>query len=284
MSTQNPQDRYIEVESVKTRYWALGDEGTTVILIHGIGAAVESWALNIHALAEHHRVYALDLVGFGYSDKPPARYSYSYLSQFVADFMKAQAVAQASLVGHSLGGGVALKLAIQHPEKVEKLVLVGSTGLGREAPLFFRLSSLPIVGEFLTRPSRKGTAQFLRECFYDPAMVTEEMIEQSYGLDSLPGAQETYLSTVRAIANIFGGREGVIRGFVDNLGKITAPTLIVWGKQDRILPVAHGHVAEERIAGAQFHIFEECGHVPPMEKAEAFNALVSEFLVSSLRQ
>lgn len=280
MATQNLQDQYIKVGPIKTRFWAHGDEGPYLLLLHGIGASVESWMLNIHALAQSHQVYAMDLVGSGLSEKPIAPYTLSYLADFVNQFMRVQGIDQASLVGHSLGGGIALKLAINRPEQVEKIVLVNSAGLGKEGHILFRLSSLPILGEFLTRPSRKSTAKFLKECVYDPDMLTDELVELNYRLTSQPGAQRAYLSTLRAIANLFGAKGEVIDSIVNNLDKIEAKTLIVWGAQDRILPVSHGYIAKEKIANAQIHVFDQCGHLTPMEKSEAFNEMVSIFLIN----
>ena len=280
MSTQTPQDQYIKVGQINTRFWALGDEGTIVLLIHGLGGSVEDWMVNINALAEHHRVYAMDLVGSGHSDKPSAPYSFSYLAQFANNFMEAQNIDRASLIGHSMGGGVSLQFTIQFPDKVEKLVLVNSAGLGKEVTFLLRLLTLPIVGELLTRPSRKGTANFLKECVHDPALVTEELVELGYSLAALPGAQKSFLSTVRAGCNFRGMREDALRSIVDNLATITAPTLIFWGQQDRILPVAHAHVAEERIPNVRLHIFDTCGHLTQLERSEEFNALVLEFLAS----
>jgi len=273
-----PDDMTVDVGTVRTRYWTVGDEGPPLVLIHGIGASVESWAETVRPLAKTHRVYALDLVGFGQSDKPDAPYTLSFLAQFVADFMEGQDIGRASIIGHSLGGGVALKLALEHAEKVDKLVLVSSAGLGREGHIFFKLGSLPLVGEVLTRPNRERTAQFLEEMFYDPEMVTDELVDLNYDLMSRPGAQEAYLAALRSIATVFGARKTVIRSIVDNLDEVTAPTLVVWGEQDAMLPVSHAHVAAEAIPDARLHIFERCGHCAPMERAEAFNALVSEFL------
>ena len=278
MSTQKPQVQYTKVGQINTRFWALGDEGSTVLLIHGIGGSLEDWMLNANALARHNRVYALDLVGSGHSDKPSVSYSFSYLAQFVNDFMEAQNIDRASLIGHSLGGGVTLQFTIQFPDKVDKLVLVNSAGLGKEASIFFRLPALPILGELLTRPSRKGTANLLKACVHDPAVVTDELIELGYSLAVLPGAQNAFLSTVRSLGNFRGIRKDVLRSIVDNLGTITAPTLVFWGQQDRILPVAHAYIAEKRIPNARLHIFNPCGHLTQLERPEEFNSLVLEFL------
>lgn len=271
-------DQFIKVGQINTRFWALGDAGPKVVLIHGIGGSVEAWRFNIEALAQHHRVYALDMVGSGQTDKPSVAYSFSFLAQFVNDFLETQNINQTTLIGHSLGGGVTLQFAIQFPEKVEKLVLVNSAGLGKDAHLMLRLPTLPLIGEWLSRPSRKGTAQVLKESVYDPAFVTDELVEFSYQRAAQPGAQQSFLSTVRTLGSLRGLRNDVLSSIVDNLNIVTAPTLIIWGQQDRILPVAHAHVAEEKIANARLHIFDRCGHCPAEECPEAFNALVLEFL------
>jgi 4,5:9,10-diseco-3-hydroxy-5,9,17-trioxoandrosta-1(10),2-diene-4-oate hydrolase len=278
MSTQAPQVQYTKVGQINTRFWALGDEGSTVLLIHGIGGSLEDWMLNANALARNNCVFAVDLVGSGHSDKPSVSYTFSYLAQFVNDFMEAENIDRACLIGHSLGGGVSLQFTIQFPDKVDKLVLVNSAGLGKEGSILFRLPTLPILGELLTRPSRKGTANLLKACVHDPAVVTDELIELAYSLAVLPGAQNAFLSTVRSLGNFRGIRKDVLRSIVDNLGTITAPTLIFWGQQDRILPVAHAHVAENKIPDTQLHIFDPCGHCPQLERPEEFNSIVLKFL------
>ena len=278
MPARIPPDQYTQIGQINTRFWAAGDGGKTLVLIHGLGGYVEDWMHNIHALAEQHRVYAMDLVGSGRSDKPSAAYSLPYLAQFVHDFVEAQNIERASLIGHSLGGGVALQFAIRFPAKVGKLVLVSSAGLGREVKLLLRLSTLPIIGEWFTRPTRKGIAEFLKKSMYDPALVTDELVELCYHLAAVPGAQRAMLATARAVINLRGMRDDAVRPIVDHLPHITAPTLIVWGQRDRTLPVAHAYVAEKRMPNARLHIFDPCGHFPQMERPEEFNALVLEFL------
>ena len=278
MSTQTPQDQYIKVGQINTRFWALGDRGTPLVLIHGIGASVEDWIFNIHALAEQHRVYALDLVGFGYSDKPAVQYTATYQAQFVKDFMEAQNIDHANLIGHSMGAGIALQFVIDFPHMVQKLVLVDSAGLGKELYLPFRLCTLPLLGEWLTRPSRKGTAQLLNDVVYDPALVTDDWVELGYQLSALPGAQGPILSALRSGCNLRGMRDDVVRDIVDNLAGITAPTLIIWGRQDAIIPVAYAQVAQQGIPNSRLHIFDRCGHIPQREHPDEFNTLVLDFL------
>ncbi len=153
-----------------------------------------------------------------------------------------------------------------------------SGGLGTEGSLALRLLTLPLVGEWLSRPSRKGVAQSWEEVFYDAALVTEEWVELYYELDSLPGNQESMLATLRSLANLRGGRDEVLAPIRDSLGRITSPTLVVWGQQDSVLPVEHARVAEAGIPGARVHIFDRCGHMPQMEYPAEFNTLVREFL------
>jgi 4,5:9,10-diseco-3-hydroxy-5,9,17-trioxoandrosta-1(10),2-diene-4-oate hydrolase len=281
MSIQAVQDQYMQVGQIRTRFWTVGDEETIVVLIHGIGSSMEYWIHNIHTLAKHHRVYAMDLVGNGRSDKPAAPYSFPYFAQFVNDFLQAQNIDRVSLIGNSMGGGVALQFTLQFPDKVEKLVLVDSAGLGREVSLFFRLPTLPLVGKWLTRPRREGTAQLMREAFYDPALITDELVDFNYQMSTLPGAQGAILSTLRRNITLRGVQDHIWRAIVDNLHNITAPTLVIWGQQDRILPVAHAQVARDRIANVRLHLIDHCGHMPQMERPEEFNAVVLEFLASS---
>jgi pimeloyl-ACP methyl ester carboxylesterase len=278
MSKQKPRDQYIKAGNINTRFWAAGDKGTVVILLHpGLGA-VENWELNINTLAKHHRVYAIDMLGFGHTGLPETSYSLTKAAQHVNDFLEAQHIERASLVSHCGGGVVSLYFAFQFPEKLEKLVLVNSWGLGKEAPFITRLGTLPIIGDLIMRPSRKSAVMIMKMCVYDPSVLTDEMVEDLYRRMSLPGAQKAYMSVFRAIGNFQGPRTEILRFIRDNLANITAPTLVIWGKQDRSLPVAHADVAKERIPDVEIHVFDPCGHMPPIECPEEFNKLVLEFL------
>ncbi len=278
MSVQSPQDQYIKVGNINTRFWAAGDKGTPVIFVHGLGGSIENWVHNIDVLAQHHRVYAMDLVGFGRAEKTPLTHDLNVLVRLINDFMKTQSIEKASLVGNSLGGGLVLRFAIDFPGKVEKLVLVDNAGMGRGVILDFKVASLPLIGEFLTRPSRKGTARLWKKVVYDSSLVTDELVEESYGLIVLPGASQALLATLRAAINFRGQRADLTGLLISKLGTITAPTLIFWGQQDRILPLAHAHIAAKKIRNARLHIFDHCGHMPQLEHPEEFNKLVLDFL------
>jgi pimeloyl-ACP methyl ester carboxylesterase len=273
-----PQDRYIKAGNINTRYWQAGEKGSAVILVHGLGGFVENWMYNVDALAKAHRVYAMDLVGFGRSDKTPLVKNIYALAQFISDFMDTLHIDKATLVGNSLGGGLILQFALQFPQKVDKLVLVDNVGMDRDVIIDFRLCSIPYLGEFLIRPSLKGTEKLWKKIVDNPALVTPELVKLSYELAALPNATKSLLSVLRAGINLFGQRTELTKVLMKELGKITAPTLIFWGKQDRIIPVAHAQIAVSKIPGTQLHVFDECGHMPMFEYPEKFNKIVLDFL------
>ena len=280
MSAQLPSDQFVKVGNINTRFWTAGDKGSVVVLVHGLGGFIENWVYNVAALAEQHRVYAMDIVGFGRSDKIPLTHDMSVLVKFINDFMKTQDIAKASLVGNSLGGGLVLQFALDFPAKVEKLVLVDNAGMGRDVILDFKLCSLPVLGELLTRPSLEGTARLWKKIVLDSALVTPELVKLSYDIISQPGAQKALLAVLRAGINLCGQRGKLTKELISRLGAITAPTLVVWGQQDRILPVAHAQVAVAKIPGARLEIYDRCGHMPQLEYPGEFNKLVLDFLAS----
>jgi pimeloyl-ACP methyl ester carboxylesterase len=275
---QTPQDQYVKVGHINTRFWASGDQGPPVILVHGLGGFIENWVYNIGPQAQRHRVYALDLKGFGRTDKTPLLREMEELMQFVIDFMAVMNIPQASLVGNSLGGGIVLALAIRFPERVDKLVLVDNAGMGRDVILDFKLVSIPVIGELLSRVSRKSIASLWRKIVYDPALVTDELVELTYELATLPGAHKALLTTLRAGIGIRGQRDHLTRQVLDGLAGIKVPTLIIWGQQDRIIPVAHAQIVAAGIPGARLQIYDHCGHMPQLECPDEFNKLVLEFL------
>jgi len=278
---QAPEDHYIKIGEINTRYWTAGDTGPNVVLIHGVGRFLEEWLPSFDALAAHYRVYALDLPGHGHTDKPlSASYRLADLAGFINDFMGALDISPAHVVGHSLGGGIALQLTLQFPEAVDKLVLVCSAGLGKEVTLVLRIASVPLLGEILTRPSLNGTRRLLKEFVKDPAFLTDDFIDLSYRMAALPGAQLAVLKTLRSAGNLFGQYDDTYRPIVDNLGSIESPVLIIWGRQDRVLPVAHGQAAVTRLPNASLEILEDCGHLPMLEKTQRFNESILDFLSS----
>jgi len=272
------EDRYVQVGNLKIRYWALGDKGTTVILVHGLGASADIWMYNVGALAKQHRVYVPDLPGFGRSDLPGPSFSPFAYTDFLDDFIKALGIEKANLVGQSLGGGIALHYALKFPQKVNKLVLVGSAGLGKEVICALKLMSLPLLGELLSRPSRKGLELFFKLAVRDQTLIDRDFIKLYSNFFSRPGFKDFFLRLLRQIVDIRGAREEILNPILNNLNKVTQPALILWGEKDRVLPLKQGYLAKDRLPHARLKIMEGCGHIPFFERADEFNRLVLEFL------
>jgi pimeloyl-ACP methyl ester carboxylesterase len=275
------QDRFVDVSGVRTRYWKLGDSGPAVVLLAGIGCSVREWRANIAALAQSHRIYAVDMLGAGLTDKPDGdRYSLPQLARFTLDFMSTQGEEHACLIGNSLGGRIALECARLSPERVRAMVLVAPAGVGRETLINMRLPTVPVLGELMTRPSRAGMRMLWRSAFSDSAFVTEELVEEKYALASLPGAQAAFLRTLRGFVGLGGFRRGPLDEIQAALSGMTQPTLVVWGRDDRLLPVAQTRILKAKLPSCRVVVFDDCGHLPQIEKADAFNVSALEFLQS----
>mgnify|MGYP006299848815 FL=1 len=273
-----PEDKFVTLDSVKTRYWEIGERGPRIVLIHGIGGFAENWRFNIENLAGHFKVYAVDLVGFGKSGKPKAPYTYDYFARFIKEFIDVMEIDKAVLIGHSLGGGIAMRFALMFPGRVEKLVLVDSAGLGKEISKIFKLISLPGFGELVTRPDRTRTLKMYKNLVYDRSLLSEEMVDLGFSFSSSPGAQQAFLKTARGTVNIFGFKRKAINPIRRNLHRIEVPVLVLWGERDAIIPVRHAYIAKDGIPDAELEVFENCGHIPMIECPDEFNTAVVKFL------
>lgn len=281
MDQETIPDQFITVGKLKTRYWQIGDHGSPLLLIHGIGVAMEWYSENIATLAQQHRLYLVDLPGHGRTDKPQAPYTLDYYAEFVEQFMQTIGLEQAAVLGHSLGGGVALRLALSYPQRVHKLILMASAALGKEIAFPFRLATLPWIGEVLTRPNAFNANTTLQSVFYDPAKIPAHFRDVLLGYGKEPGAHAAILVTLRAGVNVWGVRDQVLASTVEQLGAIHCPTLILWGKQDAIFPANQGEQAQHAIPHAHLHLFEECGHNPQVEQRDEFHRQVLTFLAAS---
>jgi pimeloyl-ACP methyl ester carboxylesterase len=272
-------DRYIEVAGVRTRYWQLGDQGSPVILLHGGNGSIEFWLYNIAPLAQQHCVYAFDMFGCGRSSIPAAAdYSLPAQAQFIKDFMVSCQLARVSLVGNSMGGGVALWFAKLFPELLDRLVLSAPLGWGREINLGLRLLTIPGLLNWL-RPHRAMMPAMLKWNFAHPENLPPDWIERRYTVFALPHRQRAIAAIARANLNIWGVQPLVYQGIIAQLPQLQPPTLVLWGALDRVLPVAHAHLAQQ-IPDHQLAIWLDCGHHPFLEFPDRFNQLVLNFLAN----
>lgn len=273
------EKQQIEVDGLLTRYLTAG-EGPPLVLLHALGESALDWRWVIPKLARTHRVYAPDLPGFGDSAKPSADYSSAFFTRFVASYLDTLKIEHTALVGNSLGGLIALRLALSEPERVRTLSLVSSVGLGREVSYALRSSTLPAYGELAIAWSKTpfGAAQraWLRSMllFARSRLAPIEWMREQRRLAQLPGFLEAELATLRALANIGGQREVLL----DRLPNLEVPTLVVWGTSDRIFPSSQGREAVARLQDGSLNLIAGCGHLPHIEQPNRFVAALDRFL------
>ena len=257
----------------------IGGSGPVVVLLHGLTGSSTTWREVMPRLAENYTVIAPDLLGHGESAKPRGDYSLGAFASGIRDLLVALGVEQATIVGHSLGGGVAMQLAYQFPQRCERLVLVSSGGLGREVSMLLRAVSLPgselVLPVLLTPVVRRALAAWgsvLGAGGLHMGTVSAE-VWRSYAALTRRRNQRAFIHTVRSVIDVSGQRVSA----QDRLylaGEI--PTLIVWGARDRIIPVDHAYAAHEHIPHSRLEVVPDAGHFVPFERPDAFyDALVS---------
>jgi 4,5:9,10-diseco-3-hydroxy-5,9,17-trioxoandrosta-1(10),2-diene-4-oate hydrolase len=271
------EDHYVEVGGGRVRYWVEGD-GPALLLVHGLACSAEFWQRNVGPLAEEHRVYALDLPGFGLSDKTVGDFSLEYAARSLKAFMDAVGVERATLAGNSMGGVLCAQFVVQFPERAGGLILVGSAGFGRELNPFLRTWSVAVVGDLVFRVYQMAFPALKRWVFCDANSIGGEWVEGAAAMLRMPGVRENTLRVAQMGIDLHGQREEMFRHLHTGLSSVTAPTLIIWGDHDVAVPVAHAYVAERLIPHAEVRIMKRCGHTPQVERPEEFNKLVLDFL------
>lgn len=265
------EPRYADVDGVRVRYVRRG-QGPALVLLHGLGSSVYTWADVIPPLARDHDVIALDFPGFGESDIP-ADLSLALYPATVLALMDRLGVAKATLVGNSLGGAVGVVLAARHPARVRRLVLIDAAGFNFEPsrrPLILRAAAWPAVSSLIEMlpVKRLLVTAALRQVFHDDAHVTKEKIEEYLAPLTRPGALAAFSTLL--------GRQDVF-GLPALVSEVRVPTLVVWGRHDTWIPLADADLFVSAIPGSRKVVLEECGHVPEEERPAEVVHLVQEF-------
>jgi pimeloyl-ACP methyl ester carboxylesterase len=264
--------------------YRMAGKGPAIVLLHGVTGSSTTWKQVMPDLAKDHLVVAPDLLGHGESAKPRGDYSLGAYASGVRDLLVALGVERATFVGHSLGGGVAMQLAYQFPDRVERLVLVASGGLGRGVSPLLRAATLPgselVLGAILDRRIQ-AVGQLIGNVANKVGLrlgsVGTEVWRSYTTLTDRP-AQGAFISTVRSVIDLSGQRVSAN----DRLYLAAAvPTMIVWGDRDRIIPVAHAHAAHEAIPHSRLEIIERAGHFLPFERGAEFLRILRDFLATS---
>ena len=252
----------VDVDGRAIRYLKIGHEGPAILMIHGFGGDLNNWMFNQPMLAEGHVVYALDLPGHGGSSKQVGSGDVDALVAVVDGFMDAVGLEAAHLVGHSLGGAVAMGVALAHPSRAQSLSLVCSAGLGPEIAADY-------LEGFIAAGRRKDLKPVIQTLFADPSLVSRDMLEDILRYKRLDGV-DAALKGIAAAMLADGKQAWSAR---DRLGGITVPIQAIWGREDGIVPVAHC----DGLPGAVgVHVFDGKGHMVHMEAAPEVNRLIEQ--------
>jgi pimeloyl-ACP methyl ester carboxylesterase len=264
--------------------YSIGGQGPVILLIHGVTGSSEHWAKVMPLLAERFTVVAPDLMGHGRSAKPRGDYSLGAFAAGLRDLMVGLDLPRFTVVGHSLGGGIAMQLAYQFPERCERLVLTSSGGLGREVSLLLRAATLPgselvlpLISNTRTGGAVAAVAGGLRRLGIEAG---PDLAEIARGLGSLADAETraAFLHTLRAVIDPGGQR-------VDATDRLylaeEMPTLIVWGRRDPLIPVQHAGVAHRAMPGSRLEVFDEAGHFPQLAEPVRYARLLRDFVEST---
>jgi pimeloyl-ACP methyl ester carboxylesterase len=264
--------------------YRLAGSGPPIVLIHGVTASSVVWDLVGPQLARDHTVLAPDLLGHGQSAKPRGDYSMGAFASGIRDLVLSLGLGPVTLVGHSLGGGVAMQFSYQYPERVERLALVSSGGLGREVSGLLRAATLPgselvlpvLAGRHVLNAGR-AVGRVLAKARLP---LGNDVIEMARGHASLGDSQSrtAFVHTLRASVDPGGQRVQAL----DRLYLAAElPVLILWGARDRIIPVEHGRRAHELIPGSRFELFERAGHFPHLDEPDRFVRTVEDWIATT---
>lgn len=278
------QEEWLRVDGLRIRLLVSGGHGSSVVLLHGggIDSASLSWRLALEALAPYYRVYAPDLPGYGLSDKPALTYTTEFFIEFVQKLLDTLQIAKASLIGLSMGGAIALGVALRAPQRVEKLVLVDSYGLQERLHAHFLVWALtrwPALQNIAVLPIRHSRALLrwgVRILTGNPSFITPEILEEVAHWASHPHARRAFAYWLRD--EIQWNR--VKTNFLGELGRIEAPVLIIHGERDYIVPVEAARRAQRLFKNARLVVIPGCGHWTPRERPEEVHRAILEFLAS----
>jgi pimeloyl-ACP methyl ester carboxylesterase len=272
--------RSMKLHEARVNYVEMG-EGPPVVFVHGLSGCWQNWLENIPHFASRHRVIAVDLSGFGESELPREEISIPGYGKFVDAFLGAIGVERCALVGNSMGGFIAAETAISHPSRVEKLVLVAAAGGptladhgSRDAKRLMRAARLlaPAIAAVFARRERFVRRPRLRGALFWKVARHPELLRPELCYEVASGAGKPgFNDALQAILDY---------DFRDRIPEISCPTLIVWGRNDEIVPVQDAYEFERLIPGAKRVIFEDTGHVPMLERPARFNRVLEEFLAA----
>jgi pimeloyl-ACP methyl ester carboxylesterase len=260
---------FAQLDGTRMRYLDVG-QGPAVVLIHGFASSIENWVTVIPQLKQHHRVIAVDLRGFGWTDRPVADYSPAAQAKLVKALLDERGVEQAAIVAHSWGSSVALAFALAYPERVTRIALYDAWVYEQQLPSMFQMARAQGVGEVLFSLFYSERAEErITMGFYNPDLVSQQLVDEVDVAFARPGTKAASLAAVRGMN--FAEVE-------KTYGKVTVPTLLLWGREDVVTPVSIGERLVRQLPQARLVVYPRCGHFPMLEAVAESNRELVQFL------
>ena len=278
--TEIPNDvlkNSVIIDSRRIHYSDSGS-GTALIFIHGFGASAYSWRKNLNPISKHFRVFAIDLPGFGYSDKfLDADYSIDGYSDFIIQFMDHMQIRDAILVGHSLGGGIALTVALKYPKRVRGLILVDAEAYAITPPLMLRIAKLPAVGSLIHHAIGEWVIRLsLKRSFFDQTLVTDNLVKEYYRPFLTVNGKVAPIRVLQAMDF------AKFKNLAAQYRKIREKALIIWGKEDQISKIHLAYKLKKDLPNSRLIIVPQSGHLVQEERSAIVNRAIIKFVKREL--
>lgn len=271
--------KYLELHGDRVAYHDVGD-GPAVLLIHGMAGSSSTWRELIPRLSRNYRVIAPDLIGHGASDKPRGDYSLGAFAVLLRDLLDQLGIGRATVIGQSLGGGIAMQFSYQHRDYCERVVLIGSGGLGPDLSWTLRVLSAPgaeLVLPIVTPQPVLNAGNAVKNWLSSVGVKSPRASEMWSAYTSLsdPSTRHAFLRTLRSVVDYRGQAVSALNRLYLSA---ELPALLIWGDADTIIPVAHGHAAHEALPGSRLEILSGVGHFPHVEAPDEVVAMIDEFI------
>jgi 2-hydroxy-6-oxonona-2,4-dienedioate hydrolase len=258
-------EKFVDINGNKIRYFESGSSKKTLVLVHGLGASSERWQYVVPLFEIDFHVIVLDLVGFGYSDKPLADYTIDFFSNFLEKFLISLGIKKTSIVGSSLGGQIAAEYTSSHPQSVDKLILVSPSGIMKQST--FALDAYVMAALYPNEQSAKNAFEIMDG---SGKKIPMNIINGFVTRMKLPNAKFAFMSTLLGLKNS--------KLITKKLENISSPTLIIWGSDDPVIPVNFADDFVSSINNCTLYEMNKCGHTPYVQEPELFASRVLEFL------
>ncbi len=277
--------KYLELHGDQVAYQDAGSGDEALLLIHGMAGSSETWRAVIPQLSKKYRVVAPDLLGHGLSAKPRSDYSLGAFAVLLRDLLDELGVSSATVIGQSLGGGVAMQFAYQHPDYCQRLVLISSGGLGQDVGWTLRLLSAPgaeLILPVIAPPPVVNAGNKLRSWFSSSGIQSPRGAEMWSAYSSLADSKtrQAFLKTLRSVVDSRGQSVSAL-----NRLHLTSdlPTMVIWGDQDRIIPIEHGYAVRDARPGCRLEVLADVGHFPHVERPSEVVELIDDFIHTTIQ-